>query len=150
MNRTASPPVAGTLYHYFKRGEDLDHMMQALAKAGMPQWPYGYQPEDEYRLKSDALETLVSDRTWVGHVFSGDAFIQQFCTGGRVALKGRTSLLLGTMRLYDDMVSINYQAAMLGREDCGIVYRNPDGTHEQENEFVRVALGEVYFFSTAP
>ncbi len=139
-----------TMLHNFKRREDLEHMIQALAKAGMPTWAYGYQPTVENKLDSDALEKLTVGRTWVGRVFAGDAFIQQFNEDGRVALKSRTSLLVGTMRIHDDMVCIQIPAALLGREDCGSVYRNPGGTHEREDEYARVALGEIYFFSTEP
>jgi hypothetical protein len=41
-------------------------------------------------------------------------------------------------------------AAVLGRRDCGYVYRNPQGTPQEHNEYVRVALRAIYHFSMKP
>ena len=138
------------LWAHYERKEDLEHLIGALRKADIPEWPYGYQSRVEDRLDSLALEALMSGRTWVGHDFSGAPFIQQFTDDGRIALRSRASLLSGTAQIRDDMVCIRYPAALLGREDCGYVYRNASGSPEEENEYVRVALGEIYYFSVAP
>ncbi len=138
------------LWAHYKRKQDLEHLIGALRKADIPEWPYGYQSRVEDRLDSFALEALMSGRTWVGHDFSGAPFIQQFTDDGRIALRSRASLLSGTAQIRDDMVCIRYPAALLGREDCGYVYRNASGSPEEENEYVRVALGEIYYFSVAP
>ncbi|MCZ6772033.1 MAG: hypothetical protein O7G83_08630, partial [Proteobacteria bacterium] len=102
------------------------------------------------QLDDDSLKALTFGRTWVGQDFNGDPFIQQFTDDGRVVLRSRVSLLSGTAEIRDKMVCIRYPAALLGREDCGHVYRNSGGTPEKHNEYVQVALGEIYFFSVKP
>ena len=37
--------------------------------------------------------------------------------------------------------------ALLDREDCGYVYKTPDAMEGYETDYVRVALGDIYYFS---
>ena len=134
------------LYSHFKRQEDLERVIEAFRKAGVPQWAYGYQPRLEDRLDHGALEALTSGRTWKGFDSAGARFVQEFSEDGRVAFKGRASLLVGTARLDADMLCVRFPAALLDRDDCGYIYRTPD----EATEFVRVALGDIYYFSVAP
>ena len=65
----------------------------------------------------------------------------------QVVLRDETSLLTGTAWLDGDRLCTDFPAALILREDCGYLYRNPGGTADDENEFVRVGSGDVYFFS---
>jgi TolB-like protein/class 3 adenylate cyclase len=138
------------IYAHHKREEDLEHRIEAFRKAGVPEWPYGYRPRLEDRLDRDALEALTFGRTWEGHDSAGARFVQEFSEDGRVAFKGRASLLVGTARLEADMLCVRFPAALLDREDCGYVYRTPKDAPEGATEFVRVALGDIYYFSVSP
>jgi tetratricopeptide (TPR) repeat protein len=138
------------LYAHHKREEDLEHRIEALRAAGFPDWPYGYQPRLEDRLDRDSLDALTFGRTWEGHDGADARFVQQFNQDGRVAFRSRASLLVGTARLNDDMLCVKFPAALLNREDCGYVYRTPEDTPEGATEFVRVALGDIYYFSVTP
>ena len=138
------------LYAQHKREEDLEHRIEALRKAGFPDWPYGFQPRLEDRLDRDSLEALTFGRTWEGHDAADARFVQQFNEDGRVAFRSRASLLVGTARLKDDMLCVKFPAALLNREDCGYVYRTPEDTPEGATAFVRVALGDIYYFSVTP
>ena len=129
---------------------DLNHITRALAKAGVPEWPYRYQPAVETRLDTAGLKALTAGRTWTGHDYGGASFVQQFIGDGRVAFRDHVSLLSGTARLRDNLLCIRYPAAMLGREDCGHVYRQAGGSPQEQNEYVHVTIGEVYFFSASP
>ena len=139
-----------TIYAHHKRKQDLEHQIEALRKAGIPEFPYDAELAVQDQLDDDSLKALTFGRTWVGQDFNGDPFIQQFTDDGRVVLRSRVSLLSGTAEIRNKMVCIRYPAALLGREDCGHVYRNSGGTPEKHNEYVRVALGEIYFFSVKP
>jgi adenylate cyclase len=138
------------LYAHHKRAEDLEHRIEALRKAGVPDWPYGYEPRLDDRLDRESLEALTLGRTWVGYDSTGARFVQEFNEDGRVAFRGRASLLVGTARLKADMVCVKFPAALLDREDCGYVYRTPRDAPEGATEFVRVALGDIYYFSVTP
>ncbi len=139
-----------TLFSQFKRQEDLELVLGALKKAGVPEWPYGYQPVREYRLDGQSLDEITFGRVWIGRDSNGVVFIQQFTDDGRVAFRGRASLLTGTVRLDADLLCIEFPGALLGREECGYIYLNPDGSAEQQSEYVRVALGDIYYFSVKP
>jgi TolB-like protein/class 3 adenylate cyclase/Flp pilus assembly protein TadD len=138
------------LYAHYKREEDLEHRIEALRKAGVPDWPYGYQPSLADRLDRESLEALTFGRTWAGYDSAGARFVQEFNEDGRVAFRGRASLLVGTARLEADMLCVKFPAELLDREDCGYVYRTPGDTPEGATEYVRVALGDIYYFSVTP
>ncbi len=138
------------IYAHHKRPEDLDHRIEALRKAGFPEWPYGYRPRLEDRLDRDSLEALAFGRTWEGHDSAGAPFIQQFNADGRVAFRSKASLLVGTVRLEANMLCVKFPAALLDREDCGYVYRTPRDAAEGKTDYVRVALGDIYYFSVRP
>ncbi|MDZ7829785.1 MAG: winged helix-turn-helix domain-containing tetratricopeptide repeat protein [Halofilum sp. (in: g-proteobacteria)] len=136
-----------TLFAHFDRDEDLEHMMAALEKAGVPEWPFGFEPARAERLDESELRRITVGRTWTGNDFRGNRFIQQFTNDGRVAFRGHSSLLTGSFDLRDNLLCVQYPGTLLGREDCGQVYRNPDGTPEQRNQYVRVSIGDIYYFS---
>ncbi len=139
-----------TLFGHFRREQDLDLVIGALEKVGVPEWPYGYQPVREHQLNEKSLAEITFGRTWFGHDSQGSPFVQQFTEDGRVAFRGRASLLTGTVRLKNELLCIEFPGALLGREECGYVYRNPGGGSKQRVEYVRVALGDIYYFSVKP
>lgn len=139
-----------TMLAHFKRDEDREHMLAALEKADVPAWPYGYEPAPEYQLHERALGEITFGHTWTGHDLRGNRFIQQMTRDGRIVFRGHASLLTGNFRLKGNLLCVKYPGALLGREDCGYVYRNPDGGPEQKNKYVRVSVGDVYYFSVSP
>ena len=139
-----------TLFAHYKRDEDLEHVLDAMKKAGIPEWPYGFRPEGKHQLNSQSLRAITIGHTWTGRDSNGASFIQQFSDDGRVAFRDPSSLLTGTVQFKKDLLRVEYPAELMGREDCGYVYRNQDGTVEDQNEYVRVSLGGIYYFSVAP
>ncbi len=133
--------------HY--RAKDLEHIIGALAEAGVPEWPYGYQPEVETRLTAEELRKLTSDKIWMGRGFNGDEFVRQFTGDGRVAMRDRVSLLSGSVQIRNDLLCMQFAAALLARDDCGHVYRNVDGSTRDQNEYVHVTIGDIYSFSVS-
>jgi TolB-like protein/class 3 adenylate cyclase/Flp pilus assembly protein TadD len=135
---------------HYKRKEDLELIIGALAKAGVPAWPYGYDPGNNERLTGDALHDLTFGRNWLGRDAEGAEFYQQSTDDGRIAMRTRGMLLVGTVRIKGDQLCVELPAAVLGRHDCGYVYRNSEGTLEEHNEYVRVTLRSIYHFSPEP
>lgn len=138
-----------TLFAHFRRDEDLEHMMGALADAGVPEWPFGFEPTTDNRLDESALRKITSGHKWTGNDFRGNRFVQQLTEDGRVAFRGHASLLTGSFHLEGNLLCVKFPGTLLGREDCGYVYRNPDGTPEERNEYVRVSIGDIYYFSVS-
>jgi adenylate cyclase len=134
--------------HY--QAEDLDHILSALDKAGLPAWPQGYQPAVDSRLDTVELEAIGAGKTWVGHSTVGGDFVRQFTNDGRVALRNQTTMLSGTVQIREGQLCIQIPSALLDRDDCGYVYRHDSGSAQEKNEYVHVTIGDVYFFSVSP
>ena len=138
------------LHANHKMEADLELRIAAMGKAGVPDWPFGYEPPVNERLGSNALAILTAGRSWSGATLNGVRFFQQFTDDGRVVLRDETSLLTGKTWLDGDRLCTDFPAALILRQDCGYLYRNPGGTADGQNEFVRVGSGDVFFFSADP
>ena len=136
-----------TRYSHYKNEEDINRMIAGLRAAGVPENAYGFKESDANRLNADELEALVVGQTWNGTDETGFSFVQQFSDDGRVAFSNDYTMLVGESRLEGNAICVQFTSSMLGREDCGYVYRNPNGSGEDQNEYVRLAVGSVYYFS---
>lgn len=135
------------LFAHYRREQDLEHVLGALEKAGIPQWPYGFEPPSGHQLDEAALREITFGHTWTGTDFRGNRFVQELTADGRVAFRGHASLLTGKFYLDEDRLCIDFPSTLLGRDDCGYVYENPGGTPANQNEYVRVSIGDIYYFS---
>lgn len=139
------------IYTFYRQPEDLKHHLAALRKAGVPEWSHGFQGREEDRLDGSAIHALTHGRTWSGHDVSyGGRFIQEFDERGNVVFKGLNSLLTGTATVEGDTLCIRFPARNVGRKQCSYVYRNPQGTPEDQNEYVMVTDTAIWNFSVKP
>jgi tetratricopeptide (TPR) repeat protein len=134
-------------YAHYKRAQDVAHMIDGLRKAGVPENAYGFEGSTENRLDSDVLKKLTVGKSWSGVDNLGLQFTQQISADGRIAFKNDTTLLAGTAWIEQDKFCVKFRSNLLGRNDCGYVYRNQDGSRDQQNEFVWAATGAIYYFS---
>jgi adenylate cyclase len=136
------------LWAHHKRKEDLERVLNALRKAGFPEWPSGYDVGGWERLEGGEIEDLLFGRAWFGrnkNTFS--TFAQRTNDQGDVVyyLKGRE--WNGKVSVDDDRLCYQIPGMLLGREFCGHLYRNPEGTPEDRNEYVLVDVFDVHHFS---
>ncbi len=148
-------PAANLAYHrvlyaHHKRKEDLEHRIDSLRKAGMPEWPFGYKGRPEDRLDERAITALIFGRTWIGQDPDGGPFIQETSQDGSVAFRSPVSLLTGTAWVEGGMLCYQFSAVALSRKSCGYVFRNPVGTPDEQNEYVQVGVADVLYFSVKP
>lgn len=144
------PPIClahyRTLHGHYRRVEDLHDDLAALRAAGLPEWPFGYRGNLEQRLDANALRDLVYGRTWVGELSGGTPFVQQIDTDGTVAFRSVTNLLIGEASVEQGQLCLRFEAALLGRKQCGFVYRDPDSpehyVHVNVFNLARFALAE--------
>jgi TolB-like protein/class 3 adenylate cyclase/cytochrome c-type biogenesis protein CcmH/NrfG len=134
-------------YAHHKREADRTHLLNALRKAGLPEWPFGYEGRAEDRLEGIELNKLAFGRTWVGHTSAGLQFIQEISAHGKVAYRSKQSLITGNASVQNDMLCLKSAYYIMGRKRCGYVYRNPEGTLEEKNTYVYVSPTAVMFFS---
>ncbi|KKL47739.1 hypothetical protein LCGC14_2332510, partial [marine sediment metagenome] len=123
------------------------HLLDALRKAGLPEWPFGYEGRAEDRLDGSALKTLALGRTWVGQTSAGLQFMQEIGAEGKVAFRSTQSLITGNASMRGDILCLKSSYILMGRKRCGYVYRNPGGTLEENNAYVYVSPTVLMFFS---
>ena len=147
------------LYAHHKREEDLDFRISALRKAGLPQWPYDYHGGTKNRLKGSEIGNLVHDRVWYGHRVGADKFNRDNTKDGFVKFRdprahpGRSQsayMLEGTVSVDGDMLCYRYEEFLLGRRYCGYVFRNPEGSHQEQNAYVDVNAIVIDYFTVGP
>jgi adenylate cyclase len=134
-------------YAHHKREADRAHIIEALGRAGFPEWPFGYEGRAQDRLDGSTLKTLALGRTWVGHTGAGLQFMQEIGADGKVAFRSTQSLVTGNASVQDDMLCLKSAYHLMGRKRCGYVYRNPGGTLEENNAYVYVGPTDLLFFS---
>ena len=133
-------------YAHHKREEDRVHILEGLRRAGVPEWPFGYEGRSEDRLDGSAIKTLSFGQTWIGNIHAGSQFIQEIGKDGKVAYRSEQSLVTGTASVEADMLCLK-SAYFMGRKRCGYLYRNPKGTLEEKNEYIYVRPTLLMFFS---
>jgi len=134
-------------YAHHKREADRVHLLDALRKAGLPEWPFGYEGSAEDRLDGSALKTLALGRTWVGHTSTGLQFMQEIGADGKVVFRTTQSLITGNASVQENLLCLKSAYYLMGRNRCGYVYRNPGGTLAENNEYVYVGTTVLLFFS---
>jgi adenylate cyclase len=134
-------------YAHYQSEQDVEHMMDGLRKAGVPENAFGFEGSAQDRLDSAALTKLTASTAWSGIDNTGLRFTQHISADGRIAFSNTTTMLVGTVWIEQDMFCVKYRSNLLGRNDCGYIYRNPGGSRDQQNEYVWAAAGAIYYFS---
>jgi len=137
-------------YSHYRRKEDLDQLIDALRKAGVPEWPFGYQGRPEHRLNGTEIAALTFGRTWVGKRDKERPFVQEVSKNGTLAYRDTVILRTGSVSLEGNMLCQRSDVFLMGRKHCGYIYRNPEGTPEAKDEYVYVNADAIYRFSVAP
>jgi adenylate cyclase len=136
------------LYAYHKRKGELDIRLDALGKAGIPQWPTGYEVSGAIRLSNLELQNLVYGHTWFGRSQNKyQTFAQKTAGDGRVTYLQFGTKWEGTVSIDNDRLCYQIPALLLGRNFCGYVYRNPQGSREGKDEYIAVDVFDVHYFS---
>jgi adenylate cyclase len=133
------------LYDYW-REDDLRRHLASLKKAGIPDWPFGFQGTDADQLTDKELHALVSDTTWLGKHRNGTQFIQFFDKAGNTAYRSANTNITGMAEVRGNQLCEKFEGYFLDRMVCGNVYRNktPDVT---DMAYVHVTPQALMFFS---
>ena len=133
-----------------KRKEDLEHRIALLRRAGVPEWPFGYEGRLEDRLVEQTIKAITFGRTWIGQNLDDVPFVQETTREGNVAIRTPGALRTGTAWVEGGMLCYDLSTGFASRTSCGYLFRNPTGTPEQKNEYVQVVVAGVSFFSVQP
>jgi adenylate cyclase len=142
--------VLRVVYAHHRRQQDLDHRIDALRVAGLPEWSFDFRGRDEDRLDASAIRALAGDGTWVGHQHNGAPFVMELSANGDFAMSSQNGIIAGTFTLEDNLFCTRSSATLLGRKFCGPLYRNPQGSSETRDEYVLPDSVTVWYFSGSP
>jgi adenylate cyclase len=124
--------------------------LEALRLAGLPEWPYGFEGDPAFRLTGDAIDALTNGRTWIGERTGSGTFMQYVQTNGAFIERGPDYQLVGTASRIGDMLCLQSPAVLLGRQNCGPIFRNPSGTPEHQDEYTYPNAYALKRFSATP
>jgi adenylate cyclase len=127
--------------------EDLARRLEGLRKAGVPEWPYGYEGQPENRMSGAQLEALTFGRTWQGQHELATPFIAQISQDGTVAFHDPSSLYTAKFFLRDDMLCYQSEDVTLGRPSCGFLYRDSSDVGQTRYDYVYVNAFSLLHFS---
>jgi adenylate cyclase len=141
---------ARVIYAHHRRKEDVDHRLDALRDAGIPDWPFGFHPPADEQLGGAAVRALAIDKTWVGHQHNGAPFVMQVNAKSDYVQRAPQGMIIGKVTFEGDFMCTQSPAALLGRKFCSPVFRNPEGSREKQDEYVFVDFATIWYFSVAP
>jgi hypothetical protein len=135
------------LEDHHRREEDLALWIEALRRAGMPEWPYDYRGEAQARLSGDEVRALAFGHVWQGHLEGGVPALLQIDVGGQTAFRTPSTILTGTARIEGNMLCERNETVLLGRARCGHVYHRSIGSADQDTDYTFVSADKLYHFS---
>ncbi len=137
-------------FHYFRRREDISHLVDGLRRAGVPEWPFGFTGETENQLTGAELRRLFSNIRLVGQNRLGYTFEEEYSENGTWVYRSSRFTISGQSSVEGNLRCGWTKDLRKGRKFCGPVYRNPEGMPEERNEFIAPNLHFVATFSVLP
>ena len=133
------------VYAHFRNPQDLALIVEALRKAGLPEWPFGFTGHEPDRLKGRRFESLVLGHTLQGKLEpSGQPAILQIAQNGTAGFRSTTRMLTETIYVTRDLMC-EQSENMFGRPDCGPVYKRSDAAGKG---YTFVNSGKVFHFES--
>ena len=116
----------------------------AMRKAGIPDWPFDFRGDEANRLSGNEMRSV-----FFGHLLkqngrmSGES-ITKFSEDGSYTYRSKNFVAEGKSRIKGNQACLITDNALLGREYCYPMYRNPTGTRENVDEYVWATMYDAY------
>jgi len=129
-------------------GADLrKRWLDAARKAGIPEWPFGFEGNEADRLKGAEISAVM-----YGHEFKGKgqqygSFQLSHNKKGDWIYTNPYFRLTGISYIKDDLICFQSEFLVLGRIHCSPMYRNPKGNKAELSEYVRAGQFDIIWFS---
>jgi TolB-like protein len=146
LDPTASVQLYQIYYPFVRERSDLVGLLDALHKAGMPEWPFGFRADGLEPVDGAEIARLAFGRTWQGRTAEGEPALMQFGTDGRSAFRTPTHIETGTAFIDHDLLCEQSEAELLGRPRCGPVYRSRERAGEDAFAYTYVNALKVFRF----
>ncbi|MFZ1429254.1 MAG: adenylate/guanylate cyclase domain-containing protein [Geminicoccaceae bacterium] len=135
------------IYAHFRYRLDLERILDALRRAGLPEWPYGFRGDEAARLDGGEITRLAFGHTWEGQAGRGGPALLQFTAGGQAAYREQAQIELGVAFVKDDMLCERSETVLSGRTRCGPVYRQPQRSGAADTRYTYVNAFKLFHFS---
>lgn len=125
----------------------LSKWLDAMAKAGVPEWPYGFAEDPAKRLGEDEIRRLVVGKRMRGQSIYNMDFDKDVYSDGRIAYVNGWAKTKGNWTLEGDMFWYNSPVIFNNRKFYGHFYRNEFQTEENPHPYIHVNVWDRYYFS---
>ncbi len=126
-------------FAHHRRREDAERFIEALRKAGVPNWPFGFEGNEKDRLNGEEITKLTVGHRFKGRNNQGVEFILDIREDNTWVWQTRSGFSLSGRRVVKgDKVCIRSPDFVLGREYCQIYYRKTDGSETRRDEYIYV------------
>jgi tetratricopeptide (TPR) repeat protein len=143
-HRTAN--LQNVMYHYpFKNPEDADRLANGLLKAGLPGKPSGYyKASEDCRLTGEEIQELFFGHTQTGLWYGRKWSIKRTTDGRAEYILDSKVIERGKSSIGGDMLCNKWEKRFQGLKYCFTVFRNPEGTPQEKNEYVIISDWDIY------
>lgn len=137
-------------YFPFKDLHIAERIAEGYVKAGLPGDPSGiYKISAENRLAGKEINKLFIGRKVTGFTLStGKQWWVERSEDGKAFIRDGDDADAGKSWIEDDMLCDQWDNLYEGLKDCWVVYRNPEGTPEKNDQYIGAPGGTaIYPFS---
>lgn len=133
----------------FKDLQVAERFAEGYVKAGLPGEPSGfYKISKENRLTGEEIRELFFGRKVTGFTLaSGKQWWVERSKDGKATLRDGDNADTGKSWIEENMLCDQWDNLYEGLKDCWVVYRNPEGTPEKNDEYLGAPGYGIYPFS---
>ncbi|RUM23972.1 guanylyl cyclase [Rhizobium vallis] len=129
------------------RDEDLAFILDALRQAGLPEWPFGFQGNEQNRLKGAEISATVMGKLLRGTTEPSESLaLMQVQPDGKAAFRSASQMMTEKVSVKGDLLCEQSENAF-GRPDCGPVYRHANPVDQTSYAYANST--KVFYFSPA-
>ncbi|RUL96419.1 tetratricopeptide repeat protein [Rhizobium chutanense] len=129
------------------KDQDLAFILDALREAGLPEWPFGFQGDEQNRLKGAEIVATVMGKLLRGKTEPSESpALMQVQLDGKAAFRSASQMMTEKVSIKGDLLCEQSENAF-GRPDCGPVYRHTNPTDQTSYAYANST--KVFYFSPA-
>ncbi len=132
---------------HFRRAEDLEHVLDAMIRAGVQKWPFGFDPESRSALGAAEIREIAIGRSWRGHLDGFGPGALQISRDGVLAVRTPALFATGSAHVSGDRLCLQYEALALARAVCGPIYRAAETGGDTQFPYTYVNGNMVFHFA---
>jgi adenylate cyclase len=124
-----------------------NNLLDAFRKAGLPEWPHGFDGKEEDRLVEQDIRDLVFGQTRIGSTSAGGEYEVDIGLDGMAEWRQGGGAFSAEYWLEGDALCYKFRGLFSGRAMCGSVFRNPGGKYDSKDQYVFVDPLDLAYFS---